>query len=114
MAKVCRSKKKSMESNAVTFKSEDEWDAEAFLATEEEELALTATTSNQIDYDNDQIVDSGCSNYMTGDKDKLQNLSKYKESRVVMTANNSKLSIAHIDNTVVFLRWNANETVFDI
>jgi len=38
---------------------------------------------------------------MTGDKEKLQNLSKYKGSRVVMTANNSKLPIAHIGITVV-------------
>jgi len=38
---------------------------------------------------------------MTGDKEKLQNLSEYKGSRVVVTANNSKLPIAHIGNTVV-------------
>ena len=38
---------------------------------------------------------------MTGDKEKLQHLSEYKGSRVVVTANNSKLSIANIGNTVV-------------
>ncbi|KAF2320518.1 hypothetical protein GH714_027917 [Hevea brasiliensis] len=38
-----------------------------------------------------------CSNHMTGDKEKLQDLSEYKESRVVVTVNNSKLPIAHID-----------------
>ena len=38
---------------------------------------------------------------MTGDKEKPQNLSKYKGSRVVMTTNNLKMSIAHIGNTVV-------------
>ena len=38
---------------------------------------------------------------MTGDKEKLQNLSEYKESRVVVTTNKSKMSIAHISNTVV-------------
>ncbi|KAK2970631.1 hypothetical protein RJ640_017008 [Escallonia rubra] len=57
-----------MESNATTSntkeKSEDDWDAEALFAAEEE-LALTATTFEQIDYENDWIVDSGCSNHMT-------------------------------------------------
>ncbi|KAF2283627.1 hypothetical protein GH714_012534 [Hevea brasiliensis] len=38
----------------------------------------------------------GSSNHMTGDKEKLQSLLEYKGSRVVVTANNSKLSIAHI------------------
>ena len=38
---------------------------------------------------------------MTGDKEKPQNLSKYKGSRVVMTTNNLKMSIAHIGYTVV-------------
>ena len=38
---------------------------------------------------------------MTGDKEKLQNLSEYKGSRVVMTTNNSKTPIAHIGNTIV-------------
>ena len=70
MAKVCQSKKKSVESNAVTSKSDEEWDAEALFAAEEEST-LTATTSEQIDYEND--FDSGCLNYTTGDKDKLQN-----------------------------------------
>ncbi|KAK3030595.1 hypothetical protein RJ639_039681 [Escallonia herrerae] len=46
MAKKCRSKKKGVESNAATFKVKEEWDAEAFFATEEEDLALTAITSN--------------------------------------------------------------------
>ncbi|KAF2323042.1 hypothetical protein GH714_032948 [Hevea brasiliensis] len=63
---------------------------------QKEELALTVTTSEQIDYDNDWIIDSGCSNHMTGDKEKLQDLSEYKGSRVVVTTNNSKLPIAHV------------------
>jgi len=100
MAKTCWSNKKLVESNVATSKSEDEWDVEALYAAEEEELAFKATTSKQVDYEKDWIVDSGCSN-MTGDKEKLQNLSEYKGSRVVVTANNSKLSIAHIGNTVV-------------
>jgi len=98
--KTCWSKKKSVESNVAASKSEDEWDVEA-LFTAEEELAIKATTSKQVEYEKDWIVDSGCSNHMTGDKEKLQNLSEYKGSRVVVTTNNSKLPIAHIGNMVV-------------
>ncbi|KAK2978138.1 hypothetical protein RJ640_029132 [Escallonia rubra] len=90
MAKVCWSKKRPVESNATISntkeKSEDDWDTEALFAAEEE-LALTATTFEQIDYENDWIVDSGCSNHMTGDQEKLQNLSEYKGSRVVLSSN---------------------------
>ncbi|KAL4312064.1 hypothetical protein GQ457_01G006130 [Hibiscus cannabinus] len=68
MVKVCWSKKKYVESNVVTSKSEEKWDAEAFFAVEEEELPLTMTMSDKIDYENDWIVDSVCSNHMTGDK----------------------------------------------
>ncbi|XP_057997554.1 uncharacterized protein LOC131176526 [Hevea brasiliensis] len=49
MSKACWSKKRSMESSTATSntkeKSKDDWDAKAFFATEEEELALTVTTS---------------------------------------------------------------------
>ncbi|KAG6470975.1 hypothetical protein ZIOFF_072064 [Zingiber officinale] len=81
--------------------SEDDWDAEALMATEEKDLALT-TTPEQIDYKNDWIVDSGCSNHMTGDKKKLQNLSQYKGARMVVTADNSRLPIAHVGHYVLF------------
>jgi hypothetical protein len=62
-----------MENNAVTSKIEDEWDVEALFVIEEEkdELAFTTIISNQINYEKDWIVDSGCSNHMTGDKEKL-------------------------------------------
>ncbi|KAF7830116.1 Retrovirus-related Pol polyprotein from transposon TNT 1-94 [Senna tora] len=100
MAKDCWSKKTAVESNAATSKVEDEWDAEALFAIEEE-LALTVTTSNQINYENDWIVDSGCSNHMTGDRKKLKDMLEYKGRRVVVTADNSKLPIAHVGNTTV-------------
>lgn len=113
MAKDCWSNKKSAESNAAISNSkekcEDEWDAEACFALEEEELALSVTTFERIDYENDWIVDSGCSNHMTGDKQKLQNLTEYKGGRLVVTANNSKLPIAHIGKTVVVPRNSNNE-----
>lgn len=113
MAKDCWTKKKPVESNTATSSSkensEEGWDAEALFATEEEELALTVTTPERIDYQNDWIIDSGCSNHMTGDKMKLQNLSEYKGSRVVVTADNSKLPITHIGKTIVTPRYNSNQ-----
>jgi hypothetical protein len=113
MAKDCWTKKKPVESNTATSSSkensEDGWDAEALFATEEKELALTVTTPEQIDYKNDWIIDSGCSNHMTGDKHKLQNLSEYKGGRVVVTADNSRLPIAHIGKTIVTPRYNSNQ-----
>lgn len=113
MAKDCWSKKKSVESNAATSGAkencQDGWDAEALFAMEEEELALTATTPGRIDYENDWILDSGCSNHMTGDKQKLQNVSEYKGNRVVVTADNSKLPIAHIGKAIVTPRYNSNQ-----
>lgn len=42
--------------------------------TEKEELALAISSPSKIDYTKSWIVDSGCCNYMTGDKDKLLNL----------------------------------------
>ncbi|KAE8732211.1 tir-nbs resistance protein [Hibiscus syriacus] len=113
MEKDCWTKKKHVESNIATSSSkensENGWDTEALFATEEEELALKVTTLEQIDYKNDWIVDSGYSNHMTGDKQKLQNLSEYNGGRVVVIAGNSKLSIAHIGNTIVTPRYNSNQ-----
>ncbi|KAG6473290.1 hypothetical protein ZIOFF_067204 [Zingiber officinale] len=99
MAKDCWSKKRFVQSNTATSNSkencEDDWEAEALMATEEKDLALT-TTPEQIDYKNDWIVDSSCSNHMTDEKEKLQNLSQYKRARMVVTADNSRLPIAHV------------------
>ncbi|KAE8672542.1 tir-nbs resistance protein [Hibiscus syriacus] len=113
MAKDCWTKKKPVESNTATSCSKENseygWDAEALFATEEEELALTVTTPERIDYKNDWIVDSGCSNHMTGEKQKLQNLSEYNGGRVVVTADNSRLPITHIGKTIVTPRYNTNQ-----
>ncbi|KAH9779126.1 hypothetical protein KPL71_007607 [Citrus sinensis] len=113
MKRDCWSKKKSTESNIATSSSkedsEDSWDAEALLAMEEEELALTVTTPEKINYENDWIVDSGCSNHMTGDRQKLQNCSEYKGNRVVVTADNSRLPIAHIGKAIVTPRYSPNQ-----
>lgn len=58
-------------------------------------------TPSKVDYQQNWIVDSGCSNHMTGDEGKLTSISEYKGGRVVVTANNSKLPIAHIGNTMI-------------
>ncbi|KAF2320714.1 hypothetical protein GH714_030269 [Hevea brasiliensis] len=84
MAKACWSKKRSVESNTATSntkeKNKDDWDAEAFFAAEEEKLGLTITTSEQIDNDNDWIIDSGCSNHMTGMKKNLLSVAQLTSS----------------------------------
>jgi len=92
-------------------KKKDELALTAILSDqiEYDEPALTATLSDQIDYEKDWIVDSDCSNHMTGDKEKLQNLTEYKGNRVVVTANNSKLSIAHVGNTMVSNHYSDND-----
>ena len=102
---------KFMKSNVVTSTIEDEWDAKALFVIEKEEdkLALTTTLSDQIDYEKDWIVDSGCFNHMTGDKKKLQSLTEYKGNYVVVTTNNSKLPITHVSNTMIAYHYSDNE-----
>ncbi|GKB74548.1 TIR-NBS resistance protein, partial [Tanacetum coccineum] len=93
---------KVVESNNITSKSENEWDFEASFDVDEEEFSFTIITSDKnIDYKNDWIVDSRCSNHMTGDIINLKDVSNYTGSRVVVTTNNSKLPIAHVGNTIV-------------
>ena len=76
---------------------------------EEGELALIVTVPGLIDYNNDWIIDSGYSNHMTGDKEKLQSMIEYKGGRVVVTANNSRLPIAHIGKTKIVPRFSLQE-----
>jgi len=104
----CLQRKEHVENDAVTFKIEDEWDAHAFF-TEVKEAAFTVTTPEHIDYEKDWIIDSGCSNHMTGDKEKLKNLVEYKGKHVVVTANNSKLAIAHVGDAVVSSQLNLKD-----
>lgn len=77
---------------------------------EPEESALTAVSKpGAINYNEDWIVDSGCSNHMTGDKEKLSSMSEYRGGHVVVTANNSRLPITHVGKTVVVPRFNPNK-----
>lgn len=41
-------------------------------------LLQAATTDPRINYKNDWIIDSGCSNHMTSDDKKLQDMDEYK------------------------------------
>lgn len=58
--------------------------------------------TGRIDYVNNQIIDSGCSNHMIGDIKKLEDLEQYKESQVIVTTNNSKLPIIYICKTRIY------------
>ena len=81
----------------------------ASIVEEDKEVALAVANPEQVNYREDWIVDSGCSNHMTGDKEKLQNMSKYKGKRVVVTADNTRLPIAHIGETLITPRFNAEQ-----
>lgn len=50
--------------------------------------ATGSCTSERIDYLNDWIVDSACSNHMTGDENKFLNMRPYDGNRVVVRADN--------------------------
>ena len=67
---VKKKKKKSVESNVATSKKkmDDEWDAKVLCPIEEDELVLMAKMGEHIDYEDDWIIESGCSNNMAGDQ----------------------------------------------
>ncbi|KAL4368152.1 hypothetical protein GQ457_05G014810 [Hibiscus cannabinus] len=76
-------KKKVVESNEVTSKgylSNDEWDVEASVVMEEENLTLA----------------------MTSDEEKLHDVAAYKGNHVVITANNSRLPITYVGHHILF------------
>ena len=98
-ARDCWHKKKKGQGNVATSSnqqqakgqescgSEEDWDAEAACAVatieeekeEKDEVALMAASkSRRINYESDWIIDSGCSNHMIGDIEKLEGLEKYK------------------------------------
>nr|CAD1829789.1 unnamed protein product [Ananas comosus var. bracteatus] len=69
----------------------------------------TIENPREVNYSTDWIIDSGCSNHMTSDKDKLLNTTEYKGGRVVATANNSKLRITHIGKTIITPRFSSHQ-----
>ncbi|KAK8368677.1 hypothetical protein V6Z11_A01G058800 [Gossypium hirsutum] len=97
-----------------------EWDFQAFcviIDDGEEDIAVSCIEEPQIEhgqtiirkssinYQNDWIVDFGCSNHMTKDKEKLSSATKYKEGRIVVTVDDSMLPISHIGDTVIIHRY---------
>ena len=66
------------------------------------EASVFATITEPIlNYKEDWIIDSGCSNHMTNDDKKLEDMSNYKGRRVVLMADNSRLSISHVGKAVI-------------
>ena len=63
--------------------------------------AFAAITDPVVNYNEDWIIDSGCSNHMTNDDKKLEDMTDYKGRRVVLMADNSRLSISHVGKAVI-------------
>ncbi|KAF7821793.1 ABC transporter C family member 10-like [Senna tora] len=68
--------------------------------SDEDEVALVSV-NNSGNYEEDWIIDSGCSNHMMSDRGKLSALEEYKGGQVVVTSKNSRLPIAHVGSTTV-------------
>nr|CAD1829770.1 unnamed protein product [Ananas comosus var. bracteatus] len=69
----------------------------------------TIENPREVNYNTDWIIDSGCSNHMTDDRDKLLSTTEYKGGRVVVTDNNSKLPITHIGKTIITPRFSPHQ-----
>lgn len=95
MAKNCRAPTDE-EGNVATAQDEDGWDAEAFVAQTVKATAFAVVVEKKRNVLNDWIMDSGCSNHMTGDKERLDNSCKYTGNQVVVIADDSRHSIAHL------------------
>jgi len=127
-ARDCKSSQ--VEGNVVTFTnndSEEEWNFQASFAIEEndqaldvevptsclgklkQETAFVMTSNKSINYHDDWIMDSGCSNHMIGDMNKLQSMIEYKEDQVVVMANNFEMSITHIGITIIARRFSLHK-----
>ena len=72
-------------------------------------MVLIVVALKRIDYESDWIVDSGCSNHMTGDREKLKNTIKYKGSHMMVKANNERLPITHIGKTTIVPHYSPNQ-----
>ncbi|XP_076909939.1 uncharacterized protein LOC143567386 [Bidens hawaiensis] len=95
MSKNCPSKKPE-EGNAATTEREEPWDVEANMAQVQEVPVLTVTTEPKSNRLEEWIIDSGCSNHLTGEKEKLSKCKKYIGDNVVVIADNSRHQIANI------------------
>ncbi|XP_074282575.1 uncharacterized protein LOC141607116 [Silene latifolia] len=103
--------------------NEVEWDVQALYSVEQEgsskksivheSMALVAESDNLINYKDNWIIDSGCSNHTTEDKEKFLSMSEYKRGRVVVTANNSELPITDIGKAMVIPRYSNKQVHLD-
>ncbi|KAK1413456.1 hypothetical protein QVD17_35229 [Tagetes erecta] len=93
MAKDCWQPK--VEGNSATVTDDEPWEVEAMVAQTMEAHAFTATTEPKSSKIGDWIIDSGCSNHMTGEKEKLGNLKRYDGNHVVVIADGSRHQIAN-------------------
>ncbi|KAJ4980253.1 hypothetical protein NE237_031090 [Protea cynaroides] len=83
----------TIEDHPIACRTEDqEW--EEFMLPEHQVDAALVTKDTA--YSKEWIIDSGCSNHMTGDERKFVSKNDYKGKRIVVTANNAKLPIAHV------------------
>jgi len=71
------------------------------LEEDMEAAAFAAITDPVVNYKEDWIIDSGCSNHMTNDDKKLENMTDYKGRRVVLMTENLRLSISHVGKAVI-------------
>ncbi|PKI78925.1 hypothetical protein CRG98_000698 [Punica granatum] len=69
--------------------------ATSIVAKETARLALAVSMSTEVDYSDDWIIDSRCSNHMTGDKKKLRSTQAYRGDNAIVLADNTKLPIAN-------------------
>lgn len=94
MARDCKQPK--AKGNAAEVEREEPWDIEANMTQVEEIPVLTVTTKPKSNRLEEWIIDSGCSNHLTGEKEKLSKCKKYTGERVVVIADNSRHQIANI------------------
>ena len=73
----------------------EEWDAEVLYAIEEDEQALMAMMGDHIDYENDWIVDSGCSNHMIDDQSDAIKAEWPSEKEVISDLDNIEEILPH-------------------
>ena len=80
--------------------------------TEPKEITFVTTNNKMINYKDDWIINSGCSNHMTGDKEMFVSISKYKRGRVI-TTNNLECPITHISKVVVSPQFSNKQVQLD-
>lgn len=60
----------------------------------------------------ESYVNLECSDHMTGDEEKLHELSKYKGGCMLVITNNSRLTIAHVGIIVLTPQYSSHKMSF--